>query len=399
MKNQFALLAAGMLLTFACQNDSPQPGVETDSQSAAGARVAAPTLHPSLKVGINCTLRSNDKTIVITKNVSFPKNDDDVTGYHWKLPTSIDTVIIKKDVKLIGGFKIVSNDKIVIKGESPKTSIIYGTITKDWSQGRLPDGDKPSYSAITEDKGASGITAVVENLKLENSRIYAITFRGTNKLFAKRVYILNTRGSDYQSNSDGIVAGSGSVIDDCYIDTWDDSIKFYYDNITVKNTTIVHNQNGAPFQLGWDTKSALTGTIDNVKVLQTIDNSNANQALFCYGGASGTCNATIKVNRLQAEPYGTGALLNMVGDNPRTPQNEGVKKAMPIVGFKSFTNGCSLRLVGDNNQDITVTANAGYQSQNNTTASVKADKICSNSTNVNLGKTFSCATASGCSWN
>lgn len=388
MKKQFIILAATLGFTFACKNDSLQPSVETERQSNTSNRVAAPTLHPKLVLGNNCFLRSNDKTVVITKSVSFVNGDNDVNNYHWTLPLSIDTVIIKAKVTVTGGFKIQSNDNIFIKGENQLTSVLFGTDKQDWAQGRIPDGDKPAYSAITEVKGATGITARVENIKLHNSRVYAVTFRGTNKLFAKKVYILNTRGNDYQSNSDGFVMGSGSVIDDCLIDTWDDAIKLYYNNVTVKNTTIIHNKNGAPFQLGWDTKSALTATIDNIVVLDSIgESTSTNQSLFCYGGADGTCNTTINVNKLLAPKYFSSAQLNM---------NGGVKKTLPLVAFKSVNAGCSLKLIGDNNQDFA--GSAGAATQSNATSSVKVDKICSNSTNVVLGKTYSCATATGCSW-
>ena len=267
------------------------------------------------------------------------------------------------------------------------SSVLYGTITKDWSQGRIPEDTKPDYSAITEVKGATGINARVENLKIENSRVYAVTFRGNNVLNAYRVYILNSRGTDYTSNSDGFVAGAGSEINDCYIDTWDDAVKLYYNNITVKNTTIVHNKNGAPFQLGWGTKPSLSATINNVKVTDAIGSSTSNQALFCYGGATGTCATTVNVTKLVAPNYSESALMNM---------NGGVKKTLPLVSFKSTTNGCSFKMVGQNNQDFKGSAAAAWQ--NNANVSVKADKVCNNNLGVNLASSYSCATAVGCTW-
>lgn len=377
------------VFTVSCGKTSVEKQIAEPSAVAQNTYTNSsnPALHPKLILGGNCSLRSSNKTLVITSDLSFPDNDDDTLKYHWKVPISIDTIIIKESVTLTGGFKIQSNDDIVIKGEDPNLSVLYGTKTKDWAKGRIAGSSKPHYSAITEEKGATGINARVENLKIENARVYALTFRNNNKLTALRVYILNSRGVDYGSNSDGIVAGSGSVIDDCYIDTWDDAVKLYYDDITVKNTTIVHNKNGAPFQLGWGSKPALSATVENVRVKDAIGNSISNQALFCYGGSTGTCAITVNVTKLAAPDYSLSAMMNM---------NGGLKKPLPLVSFKSTTNGCSFKMVGKSSNDFKGSAAAAWQ--NNAGATVKVDKICGNGLNVDLANSYSCASAGGCSW-
>ncbi|AWB66317.1 hypothetical protein C2869_07670 [Saccharobesus litoralis] len=272
-------------------------------------------VHSSLNTS-NASWNATSKTLTIKKSVSFG-NDNNKEGFYWTVPTSIKTVHINSNVTVTGGFRLKA--PMTIKGGNRNTSKIFGTNTKAWAHGpdgvpdpatscsagakgndRVHDCEKWKYGAISVDYNASASAQYkVKSLTIVNARTYAITAL-KQPLNVDRVTILNTRTNDFRSNSDGIGGGPNTRITNTKIDTWDDAIKLYANNTYVKNVTIVHNSNGAPFQLGWGDKPTTTHNLHNVLVKQGQDpNGHFNLALFSNSG--GTVNATVNTSGLRAE--------------------------------------------------------------------------------------------------
>jgi hypothetical protein len=263
-----------------------------------------------------------DKTkneVTILKNTSFsdmPNPDNDEEGFYWSVPGTIKVVFIEKNVKIIGGFR--ANGDLTIEGKDRATSEIFGTDTKAWALGPdaktdpnsscsngakgddvLHDCEKWKYGAVSS-TAANSTTVNVKNLTITNSRTYAITSFGP-KIIVDNIHVKVSRPiPDYHSNSDGISAGSGSIVRNSKFDCWDDAIKLYRD-ITVENVTIVHNSNGAPFQLGWRNDNNVTNhTLKNI-LIEIKNKDYTNLALFSASLTSGKVNRNVKIDGLKVQ--------------------------------------------------------------------------------------------------
>ena len=247
----------------------------------------------NLPTGMNSTAfyewQPNNNLFIIKQSCNFSSNpipDNDLEGFYWMVPSFIHTIQINAGVTVTGGFRVASNLSII--GEDRSSSHIYGTATKEWALGpdgvrdpgtscnnggivagddRVDDCNSWKYSSVSSTGTGIGFVVNVANLTIENSRTYAVTSLQI-KIHLDNVYILNSRPKpDYYSNSDGFAGGFGSSIKNSKIDTWDDAIKLYQGAMTVENVTIVHNSNGAPFQLGWQSDMfSPFDTINNVLV-------------------------------------------------------------------------------------------------------------------------------------
>lgn len=117
----------------------------------------------------------------------------------------------------------------------------------------MDDCHKWQYGAVSYLGKDTNAVISVNNLTVHNARTYAITTFSA-KVDINNVHIKFDRPyPDFQSNSDGVSAGKGSIIKNSKFECWDDAIKLYRD-IMVENVTIIHNGNGAPFQLGWGSR-------------------------------------------------------------------------------------------------------------------------------------------------
>lgn len=62
----------------------------------------------------------------------------------------------------------------------------------------------------------------------------------------------NVKMFGFDTNIDGIVAGSGSVISNCYFKVNDDHVKLYNNNMIVRDCNFYMQKNGGIFQLAWN---------------------------------------------------------------------------------------------------------------------------------------------------
>jgi hypothetical protein len=392
MKNNLKIFtnficACVLLGLTACGNEELESEQQLDaSKEGAGttARIAASDLKLPSGVPTSAYTLNEDAGIITFKNnttVYFggQANQDKVRdGFYWTVPTGVKEIIIGTGTTIYGGFRFQNVCKI--RGLDYKTSRIYGTASKDWSRKIVSpivqDGEKWQFSAISTALNAStSATYTIENLKIENARAYAITSQNT-KFAINRVWIKNSRVDDFQSNSDGIGGGPGTTITNCYIDTWDDAIKLYKDGFVIKDVTIVHNRNGAPFQTGWSKKDKTTHTLENIKIISNIQGRTANQAPFSSAMPSsndGSIDCTVKVRGKGLNMvYGTSDKYRSVGTN-----NTSTEKPMPIYGSRKSTAKLTLEGISFENKNASFIIKANSASQGPGTFDVKT--ICGSS--------------------
>lgn len=121
---------------------------------------------------------------------------------------------------------------------------------------------------------------------------------GFGNVTVERCDLIEDRGTH---TTDGVHGGIGSVVvKDCYINTFDDAL-YVSECKLVENTTIVHNSNGAPFQVTWGREiKNYTCIIRNCTVIDnmTIDGTKTyNQGVVSWASkkeASSKDNITLK---------------------------------------------------------------------------------------------------------
>lgn len=202
---------------------------------------------------------------VVKKGVATFVADINI-GRKFLVPDEWDKVVIKANVTVTGSFYMPDRTKpIEFAGESRTTSIIKGDGTRP-----VDDGKKGrTYAAIRCDKSPD---LYVHDLRSLNPMKFHI-HGGFGIVTVERCDLIEDRGTH---TTDGVHGGIGLVtVKDCYIDTWDDAV-YVSECRLVENTTIVHNKNGAPFQVTWGHR------IDNEKCIirncTVIDNMDANES-------------------------------------------------------------------------------------------------------------------------
>ncbi len=165
-------------------------------------------------------------------------------GQKFLVPDEWRKVVIKENVTVTGSFYMPERTKAIeIAGESRTTSIIKGDGSRP-----VDDGKKGrTYSAIRCDKSPD---LYVHDLRSLNPMKFHI-HGGFGNVTVERCDLIEDRGIH---TTDGVHGGIGLVtVKDCYINTWDDAV-YVTECKLVENTTIVHNKNGAPFQVTWGHK-------------------------------------------------------------------------------------------------------------------------------------------------
>lgn len=309
-----------LFLFLACQtseNNTPTPVIPT-VQTISDADLVELKLPKGVKKE-QVVWDKTSNTVSFIANTQFsdmPNPDLDKEGFYWSVPAVVKTVMIEGNCKITGGFR--GNGDLTIEGKDRATSEIFGTDTKAWSLG--PDGktdpntscqngakgddivhdcEKWKYGAVSSSAPAT-TTLTIKNLTITNARSYAITSFST-KIIMDGVHVRITRPlPDYHSNADGISAGAGSIVKNSKFDCWDDAIKLYRD-LTVENVTIVHNSNGAPFQLGWGNDNNITNHALKNVLIEVKNQSYTNLALFSASLTSGKVTRNVTIDGLKVQ--------------------------------------------------------------------------------------------------
>lgn len=320
-----------LFLLFSCEKITANSQNQTPQTPILQTITDAELLELQMPKGVNkedVTWDKNNAVVTFIKSTQFSNmtNPDlDKEGFYWSVPNFINSVLIDKNVKITGGFRAIRD--LTIEGKDRKSSEIFGTDTKAWSLGPdaktdpntscsagakgddiVHDCEKWKYGAVSS-TAPNTATVSVKNLTITNARAYAVTSFGA-KIIMDNVYVRITRSlPDYHSNSDGISGGTGSIVRNSKFDCWDDAIKLYRD-ITVENVTIVHNSNGAPFQLGWGNDNNITNhSLKNI-LIEVKNQSYTNLALFSASLTSGKVTRNVTVDGLKVQYESTQKVRN-----------------------------------------------------------------------------------------
>ena len=152
----------------------------------------------------------------------------------YSVPNDIDVVYLEDGAVLKGTIHTSSGrtKPLTIMG----SGIVIGNGKVVSGSGGIP------YNAIEINDGNNHI---IEGITCISSRHFSIRA-------SKNAIITNIKMFGYNSNNDGIVAGDGSIIENCYSKVNDDHIKLYNNNMVVRNCTFYEQTNGAVFQFAWN---------------------------------------------------------------------------------------------------------------------------------------------------
>lgn len=212
----------------------------------------------------------------LTSGTIVFQNRQDYKSFYWGVPSNVEEILIKKDVKIIGQFHF--RNEVLIQGEDAETSVVYGTPTPSLLRNQNLDanGGTVPYSAFY---GVGDFQLRIENL----SSINPIGFHFTGKdgciIHLDRIRAIDDRGG-HHNHSDGISAASGSTVKNSFFSSGDDIIKVYND-IYVENVIIEMIQNCVPIQFGWGNYgSGAKGVFKNVKITGKLGRSNTGNAVI-----------------------------------------------------------------------------------------------------------------------
>ena len=231
-----------------------------------------------------CTIIIAQNPTVVNGVATYHSNKN--IGRKFQVPNSWDKIVIKENVTLTGSFYMPTRTKpIEIMGESRTTSIIQGDgsrPTDDGIKGR-------SYSAIRVDKSPD---VYIHNLRSYNPMKFHI-FGGFGNVKVESCDLIDDRG---QHTTDGVHGGNNKTqVIDCYINTHDDAL-YITECFLVKNCTIVNNNNGAPFQVGWGRDfGEHTCRIENCVVIDTKKTSPYFMGVVGWAGRNGTRPNTMNI--------------------------------------------------------------------------------------------------------
>ncbi|SCG37403.1 hypothetical protein [Micromonospora coxensis] len=250
------------------------------------------------------------------------------------VPDSWTEIVIGAGVTLKGNFFIPANrtKALTINGRDKQTSQLTGDgpHVKDYARAGV----------TTEAK----IKLTLRNYTSVNPRFYHMWARQAQVVMSGMRYIDNRDlGSN---NSDGFSGGDNSLIENTFIDTWDDSAKLYTGDLTIRDTTIVHNRNGAPIQMAWGDYGQGTAILDGLTVISNSPDI-YNLGVFSWAGGTKADTRTIKI----------------VGDGFTRKVNPGMVEA-PLYAFRDGVKNKTIRVEGGDCSVVRSTSANTFQGAN-----------------------------------
>ncbi len=236
----------------------------------------------------------NNGTLRLTESGEVDFATTGLRSFIWHVPSVVKEIRIARNVTFNGAFHSTADLSIV--GEDRKTSFVYGTDERAWSQSR----EVKAFRVCTFQN--FGGVMKISNLTSLNPRGFHV--RGwDNVVHAVSCDFLDRRGG-HHNNSDGFEGGDGSTVHDCYFESGDDIIKVYFE-ITVTDTTIKMIDNTVPIQLGWGNYSnGAVGTFRNLTVIG--DGGRHSEGRAVISGRQGRYDVMVNINGCRiANPNGT----------------------------------------------------------------------------------------------
>lgn len=277
---------------------------------------------------------SGTLTFSTTGVVTFAKKSVAVQHF-WKVPTDVKEIVIGEDVRVTCAFHTSAN--CTIRGVNRKSSVVYGTDVRSWAQ---TNNVKAFEHCQFQNFGG---TMTIRNLTSKNP--FGFHVRGWGKkIMVSYCDFIDTRGGS-GNHSDGIEAGDGSVIDNCYFETGDDIFKIYFDN-TITNCTVNMVENAVPIQLGWGNYSnGAVGTFKNLTITGNSGRGNkGTYPVIC--GRTGKYDVTINIDSCTI--VNPNAHLVMLWDDnddgifEKTVRGSITNAFIDIKGYSNYLLGTSL---------------------------------------------------------
>lgn len=76
------------------------------------------------------------------------------------------------------------------------------------------------------------------------------------------------------------------------------ALSYIKTNFFIDNVTIIHNQNGAPFQLGWTSKSSTKHKLKNIVVKPKYRKNNKMFNLSLFANSGGNVDVNVELSKL-----------------------------------------------------------------------------------------------------
>lgn len=226
-----------------------------------------------------------------SRNVETIRVGDSIEVVHSKLTSDKLYVVFDEGIHKWGdkqnesyqGYKLpyVSNKKIYIpggayvigtfSGEDIQNTKLYGRgVLSACGLNRLAGPKSIPYSFVHQ--GGTAKNQIVEGLVSTDPPHFHHVFRG-------QVHADNLKMMGWWHQTDGIVNGDESTVENCFIKTNDDYIKLYSQNSIYRNNTFFHQVNGAPFQLCWSNQRGSGNYIEDTYIVYSIYASEKNDRL------------------------------------------------------------------------------------------------------------------------
>ncbi len=315
------------LICFSCSNGDEITEPEIIEQEKEKEDEAPPAPVIGLEDFYSGDMKWDEDTATVTfltsGQINFPS--EGLSGFIWNVPTKVKRIIIKEDVTVDGGFHTFADCNI--SGENRKTSILYGLEEKAWANNNNLTAYK--ISSFECHKG----TLTISNLTSLNPRSFHVRGNG-GVVHLKDADFIDNRGG-HHNHSDGIAAGAGSTVDNCYFETGDDVIKVYKD-ITVTNTTIKMVTNAVPIQMGWgDYSNGAVGTFKNLTIIGNSGRFNPDKSNPIISGRKGTYTVTVDIDGLIID-NATASMVNLFDDNDDGVYEKTLKGTLKNVEIKNI---------------------------------------------------------------
>jgi hypothetical protein len=135
----------------------------------------------------------------------------------------------------------------------------------------------------------------IVNPGVTNTKIEGITIADSSwtnmRLTGTNNYVHNVKAISWFFNTDGLLLGGNSTVENSFFKVNDDTIKLYASNMTARNIVIWQEVNGAPMQLSWNVSSPISNNrvshVDIIRCEHVLGNmTNQTKGIFnsVHGG-------------------------------------------------------------------------------------------------------------------
>jgi hypothetical protein len=187
----------------------------------------------------------------------------------------------------VGKVEVKSNETVYIAGGAYVKGYFEGGTNKHdvviRGRGVLSGEDDPHKSHhMIQIMGNNTHDIRIEGITIVNSPWTHI------RLWGKHNTVRDVKMISWYYNTDGVLLGADSLLEDSFFKLNDDAIKLYHSGITVRNCVIWQLMNGAPFQLTWNvsqrTRDVTVSDCDVIRVEHYKDWDNRGVFNSIHGG-------------------------------------------------------------------------------------------------------------------